>query len=950
MPTPILNSDQLQAVRSDYYSGKGYLAVVSNSVVFQAEVASTPVGDVFGAIFFTNVSVGSWTDIREGQTVLISTTISNYNVATGEVYRVRKPPTVSILYVNEMSISLNAGDIITVINSYLPQRRDRRLNYVDYDLPFQDLAPLITNMDSAYAALTEDSEAQFSFAPVGLAMADGATIASYAWDIPGAVYNTGSASTQNVTVTIPETTEWGRLTVTDSNGVSTWFAFSLHIGDPNTDPRFILCHDPVTIEADIPNGYNASTTAYANYTLTTVMDRTRVAVIVKETYGPEDDPDLGNVRFVGYTVKDSSTTRGDEKFGAKKSTSIEMRGFKAFTGQIPVFPIAVRDVDPPTEWDQMTKPTTERVISHLITRHSTLANLCSVDFPDFAADPDHWFGSNFDITDTSLMDAVRTVASEINGDLVSEAAGGFVFERDANFLDATGRNALPTVTPSAMNAGDRFELTLERTHEPRVGKVEMGARVFFSDGTPSVGYTAMAPAVAIGEGQERVQIPNALLPADDAANAPAAAARRSSYWYAFKNNLMLLNDTLTDGWGCISPSTAQWWPFEIEATDTTRGVVITTATRWLLLSMRTVINQNGTQDVGASWMPETTPGRALILVAVSPSVALTELPILPVRSAYPPYPPAASINYPTTDPTTRQHRDPFSGMQTTPWPTREAAQAAALQPTPGCATAYTNLRYASNVTMGFTTTLGAAYTLSLSGYGTVGTGAVSSVTYDFRISDYGFIPYANGIFGDYAEYVPGEGWQQRAAVPQPAILIKRDLSGQLVTQAEFFFNEVLNAYSNVAINVRNYAANPAQGSILATSTNKLDTYTFSGLSSTGTLEFESYTAFDAPNVRLYKMILTGAVTPPNPRKGDWFYTWVEDDEGNPTDVQLNTTGGFYINNGPIAVVPPFNPNHEYSTTYIGDGSPIIFRYEDADYSDNSSSAMHLRACGPGAGS
>lgn len=951
MPSPILDSDQLEAVRSEYYSGVGYLAVVSNSVVFQAEVASTPVGDVFGSIFFENVTTGDYSAIREGMTLLVSTTTTNYNISTGEVYRIRKPPTVSLLYVNEMSISLSPGDILTVINSYLPQRRARRLTFVDFDEPFEDLAPLITNMDSAYAALTTTGSAVFAFSPIGVAMADGDSVDSsgYAWEFDVApTYNVGSPTTREIEVDIPEAAEWGRLTVTTVNGQSTWFAFSLHIGDPNTDARFILCHDPVSIDADIQNGYNATTTAYANYTLATVMDRTRCAVIVQETFGAHDNPNLGNVRFVGYTVKDSNTTRGDDKAGVKQSSSIELRGFKSFTGLVPIFPLAVREVNPPVAWDEMVKPTTERVISHLVTRHSTLANLCAIDFPDFDAAPDMWYAGNFDIVDTSLMDAVTTVGSEINGALIANAAGGFVFERDANFLDTAERNALPTVTPEAMNTGDRFELTLERLHEPRVGKVEIGARVFFSDGSPSVGYTALAPAVAYGEGQERVTIPNVLLPADDAANAPVSAGRRSAYWYAFKNNLVTLNDQLTDGWGFMSPSTVQWWPFEIEATDTTRGVVITTSTRWLLLSTRSVINQNGTQDVSAVWMPETTPGRALILVAVSPNVALNELPILPIRSAYPPYPPKASINYPVTNPTKTQKRDPFSGMQTTPWPSKEGAEAANNQAGPNESKAYTNFRYASNITMGFTTVLGATYTLFISGSAEVGSGAVTSATYDFRTSDLGFFPYNNGQ--DYAEYVAGEGWRQRAANQGP-IIIKRDLNGQNVTQVQIFFNEVLNSYSFIVVSAREYAANPAQGAGLATSAAQLDTYTFPGLSSSDTLEIESYTAIYAPNVRLYKIILTGSVTPPTPRKGDAFYTWVDDDDGNPTDVQLNPSGqGFYINNGPVAVVPPFNPNHEYTIPYTGDGNPILFKYADSDYSDNSSSPLNLTARGEGAGS
>lgn len=977
MPSQIIDSDQLEAVRADGYSAHAYLAFISNTIVFQAEVDTTPTGNVFGEVTFTNVTTGSFSDIREGQILIFSTSLSNYvDVAASDRYRVRKAPTSSIVYINEASIALNPGDVITILNSYDIRERARRLSYVDFDLSFEDLGAVFTEIDSAYGAVTTDSTFILTLAPLAIAMADGDSVpdGNYEWEFDQTPsYITGSSTDREIEVELPVAAEWGRLTVTTANGIISWFAFSLHFGDPNTDARFLMTHDPITIEASVfptNTGYNASLDVFDNFTLSDVLDRTRCAVIVDEHYTADDDTNLGTVRFVGYVLKDASTTRGDEKYGQVKSNSIELRGLYALAGELPMSPIAVRDVNPPTQWDEIAKPTTERIIAHVLMHYSTVANLCAIVFPGFAASPDKWYASNFDIVDTSLMDAVATIGSEINGDLVSDAAGGFVFERNASFLTTDERNDLDTVIPDDMNTGDQFELQLTREHKPRVGKVEMGARVFFSNGMPSVGYTALAPAVAYGEGQERVQIPNALLPADDMDNAGTNAGLRAAYWYAFRNNLITINGSLAGAWGWASPSQAQWWPFDIAVSDTTRGVTITSDTRWLLGSIRTVINGNGTIDTQASWIPETTPGRALILVAPVPSVINTELPILPVRSAYGAFPPKASINYTSVDPTNKQRRDPFSGWQTTPWPTREAAAAALKQPTPGSAIVQVSFRNPSAVNTGFITTLGADYALHFSGYAQISTDEWQ-YNGNFLASDESFFPVV-GI--EYGTWVLGSGWLYTDALKlgfyRRSVNIQRTIASSTLTYISFLYDWTSGTTfdDHLAIGIAYNALLPlysANNTAITNGTNK--TAAWSGvqagvtaiifLTNANVSFANAYSGF----ARQISFVVRGTGT--NPFDGtvptalysDSFYTWQLDADGNPINVTPNTAGGVRIDNNGITVFPPFNTNHEYDASLSdfngtgGTGSVLAIKFLDGTYTDNESKLLTTTIRGTGAG-
>lgn len=934
MPSPILDEDKFAAAVSEEYVGAGFLAFVKNTVLFQAEVASVPSGNAFAQISFTNVTTGAYTDIREGMVVLLSTELSNY----AQWYyrgRVRKTPTSSILYINEMSEELEVGDIITVINTYEPRERARRLTFVDWDLPFEDLAPVVKNMQSAYAKITSSGSATFAFSPVGQAMAEGDSIndaTGYLWEFDGSssVYIDGAADEREIEVELSDDTEWGRLTITTVNGVSSWFAFSIHIGHPATDPRFVLCHDPVGIDMSVETGYNASVMVYGNFDYSTVLDRTRAVVIVDETYGSEPDPQLGNIRFVGYLSKDVSASRGDAEYGVVQSNQIELQGLLTIVDAKPMVSIAVRDEAEPDAWDEMVVPTTQRVTSHILTRHSTIPNLCAI---DFGVLDNTWIASNFDITDSSLMDAVRTVGNEIVASLVSDAAGQLVFEIHGSFLSEEDRDDLPFVVPEDLNAGNVFEFSLERVHLPRVGKIEMGARVFFEDGTPSVGYTALAPAVAFGEGPERVQIPNALLPAGATA---ATAAQRAAFWFSYKNNSLVLNGQLTDGFGWLSPSTAQWWPFSITATDTVRGIVINSDTRWLLISARTIINEDGTQEVEAQWIPETMAGRAMILVAKSPNVIETELPIVPIRGAIGAYPPRASINYDTVDPTNQIRRDPFSSWQTTPWPASEAAAAANKQPKAGCRTFGVNLRNSSNTSSGVLTTLGATYKVKASGSGKIINGSLLpniNLEHTFPGIWNGPLTYQgkDGVYDKWdvvAIFAVGDIY--------PATYNVKDVDDKCMTVISFTTSDGTET---------TYQSLSCPGALISGA----------GVPSVSVSILGGYGDTDGMTFHFVIRDDTGG-SPAQDVFADPFYIWNEDEDGNPINVQLNPYGGLYfagsnVDVGSLATPtpPPFNDNHIYEFTWIGTGNVLWARFEDTDHTDNQSVLQYVEICGPGAG-
>lgn len=82
---------------------------------------------------------------------------------------------------------------------------------------------------------------------------------------------------------------------------------------------------------------------------------------------------------------------------------------------------------------------------------------------------------------------------------------------------------------------------------------------------------------------------------------------------------------------------------------------------------------------------------------------------------------------------------------------------------------------------------------------------------------------------------------------------------------------------------------------------------------------------------------------------DAFYIYNLDDNDNPINVELNPVGGLLLNGLAISVPPEFNPNHEYTFVYTGDGNQTPFTFYDSDYSDNQNLVLYIKVCGPNMG-
>lgn len=945
----ILDTDELAIVQSGGYEGSAYIVLSPQEPVFAARVnGAIPSVISFAQVMFDTVTTGAYTDVMEGMEVRISRT--NDIRKAYFIGRVRKSPTSTILYINETSKAIADNDFIWITDNYPVTIKKRYKTFLDWDLAFTKPQPVVKNMDSAYVKLTTAATATFSFAPIGQSLAKGATIASYAWSIPGATYDTGSASTQDITITVNTPyNQHGRLTITDSNGVTNWFVFTLAAGDPNNPAHtfFKLCHEPIPMTADWANGYSTNVLFWRGFD--DALDGSRVTVVVDERFNGGTLDDISPVRFVGYLKANSTTIRGDQTHGQIKEASVEIASFLQIAGKIHFDPIAIRHDTTPTAWDQIDTPTPARATAHLL-RHSTLLNVCAMDFGTI---DDTYFSGNANISDTSLMDAEKRVASEINVYVTQGGAGMLSFERDPRVMTDDDRDAVPEVTPTPINLASVVNYKMDYAAEEKIGSMEVGFAVFMTTLNTRYYLTAMSPASGFGEGEGQEQIPNQLLAANsDLEEAKIEAGQRTGHLHAIANTQRVLDITFGSGWGFINPSPGEWYTFEVDAEDDPRGVGIAATDRWLCLSKSMTINSNGTQDVNCKFTEETRGGSSLIKVSYNPSVIDSALPVLPVRAVMGAFPPLPSINYDTTDPTDVQPRNPSDGWNGGPYTPEEAADAAQNQSEPGCKSFAVSFAHSANVGAGFTSVLGATYNITASGSARI-TERLDICT-DFTETQG---EYVGNPDSGFAEYFPGQGLGGVPDEPSTgtAKFSWRHLVGPVpdpIARVTFEFNQPISHF-RVFANGQIYTHATSVSSLDLSEDNVPAMFPF--LIGLGGFAFTRVSdtiinrvpeSFRVTRICLY-------IDGDEPLYADPLYQW-NLEGGEVTNVSLlGALAGLFFNNATAASSPPpYNDNHEYDFTWEGDGNIPLVRFQDpaADWSDNENKPLTVKFCGPGAGS
>jgi hypothetical protein len=892
------------------------------AVVFRARVAAVPdaPGGTYLDIEYNSVSVGDYADVQEGMTYIVSATADH--MAPLSRGFVADTPTSSVLPINESSYPLSTDYYITVLRTYEVHQRVRQGALVGGHTTFQRNPPTITGVPSVSFKESSTTET-FTLTAVGQATEDGESIDSYAWSVPD-LGETSSTDTLTVDVP-PDTHVWGWVDVTDTLGTTQRLNFRL-INRPrfgSTLPSAICDNPRITRNW---GGHHAAIRAYKGVDVTNLLNGC-ACVIVSTVMLDAGTVDLDPVVFVGYLTKESNASQSL----TDKSVSFDLASAWELAAQRPMHQIAIRHSATPSVWDDLKYPTPQRVVTHILSRYSTVLNVCGLNLDDTG---NTWFSDDANVNDTSLGDAIDFVLSEIKAEITSAASGELYLRRDLRYTSTAVRDAADVVW--TLTNTDIGGLDYTARHDEKTGRVIIGFRTFYTSGSPSKGGKALAPAVILGTSPETQTRPNQLMPADlTETQLKEAAAERVGNILAAENSPYDLSGPVRPQLQYLNPNNFQWISLSLTSSVMARGRAVTE--RALLASLEIDYDVRAQRvAVNLQLIPETQGGAALIVAMLTPNAASLTGVITPPMGAYGgSYPTPSTINGTTDRPFSR--RD-MSGMAP-PMPADQAANEGRRQVQGNSRTFAISFANPSAVGAGFTSVNSATYTITASGSAKV---RESTQNVSLNTQTCGFSGAASGVSvvsgQEYAltatgtfTYTPGgpDTGPEGAAGTLPDCIIPTAPIVCLIAKIG-----AAGSWFEVGASLTFTA--PTSGELYFTVNENTTLPGAFADNSVGPLLIAITDSGDADEY------------------ADPFWSWnqgTDDKEGQEINVgYLGATRGLMINGAPVAVPPDYNQAHEYRFEWTGDGNIPQFLFADTDYTDNENRLLYITIEGPGAGS
>jgi hypothetical protein len=429
-----------------------YLGILAPVAIFKARVnqsfAAAESHDMVAQVTYDTVTLGAYTDIEDNWTVWVG---SAEGLADVGMARVRKTPTSTVLYLNEMSeIDWDDNLYLTVVSEV--QICARHLTTpdgivrMDYDIEYDDQNTnnnpvAILGADQVLlltgATVNSDFDSSNSFCLSG-------SVASQVWTSPEAasitdpttttpVFVFDAAQPQGATVKCVLTSDAGKTTASYRN---VW------VFDDDNPPFTDFELLSITGDRDT-GGWEFSIRMSDQAAQSLIRDRAKVVLFARDYIGATEisvgtEAGRENILAVGWIAGESIT--GDLVDG----------GFVEFTcygphhwlGQIATFPAGVRDTTATAaKWTEFDNLTVDRGLFNLIYWRSTL---------NFACD---WYKSG----DTRRATAIESTAQNLWGQIVEMANetilaqpacdrfGRLYTQVPVNYTPPADRAAIPTV-------------------------------------------------------------------------------------------------------------------------------------------------------------------------------------------------------------------------------------------------------------------------------------------------------------------------------------------------------------------------------------------------------------------------------------------------------------------------------------------------------------------------
>jgi hypothetical protein len=322
------------------------------------------------------------------------------------------------------------------------------------------------------------------------AIADGATIVSYLWNIEDGILVTGTLTSAVITVDFPAGKRHVGLTVTDSlTHVQTSRCPVLAI-DPDAD----VTQQAWQVEGSqrlTVDGQTISFRLHGDAPRTVYPDG---ALVILWDGEPSSPTDRSHLRFLGWHQSDSVAIRAT-RTGLIRDTILHCVDVAGRMAALPGFPQALERVSPATTWEHMPNLTMRKALNYLITWHTTAISLADVFLP---ASLEDWPAMRLDSAGASLWEQLSSRAKSLGPDhiLTCNRLGQLNVVADWMLEDVGDR---PTTAP-ILTEDLWSELRVDYHRPPRVHVLRASAVVSSTDWLVIGGEDTLPLAFSIAPG------------------------------------------------------------------------------------------------------------------------------------------------------------------------------------------------------------------------------------------------------------------------------------------------------------------------------------------------------------------------------------------------------------------------------------------------------------------
>lgn len=485
-----------------YLSPDVHLYLHSPTPLFKARVNMASVTYPITSLIFDEVTLGAYTAIEPDMTLTLGSTEGADDLGRVRAQNFASSTAIPLGRVSQGTEdgTLNVSDnmYITVWDDFrvwskLPFQDPNGVDYKDADiavLTYMSQIPPVANCGPGFAGYITSGVITVSFdASPSYAMADGATITAYLWNVEDGTITVGSTATAQITVTFPAGFRWVGLTVTDSNGKVHTSRCPVLAVDPAVDVTIKnfavkshrLTQQGATIEFDIFQ--DAPRSVYPDGTL-----------VMFWTGAPNSPSDRSHMKHIGWEQASDGTLRA-MKPGLTRETSLISVDVAGRLDSLPGFPQAL-ERSASVAWYYMPNLDINKCLNYLLGWHSTAMSLADFFLPATGAS---YPAMRLDSTGATLYDQINSRALSMTPDhiLCCNEQGQLSVLQDWMYVDVGSR---PAVGP-ILTEDDIGDISMPYARPPRVHVLRSSAVVASTSWVMLGGEETLPLAFSIAPGE-----------------------------------------------------------------------------------------------------------------------------------------------------------------------------------------------------------------------------------------------------------------------------------------------------------------------------------------------------------------------------------------------------------------------------------------------------------------